>query len=385
MPTQLLRAALLGSAASVLALSGAAVPVRAAGVTGWHVRDIISVPGDSVQLNSVAAVSATDAWAAGGIAPAGLLSFQPLIMHWNGAAWQRMSLPGRILATLGTGQGLSVIRASRGSGVWAFDGLAGSWLHRAGSHWTAGRLPVRGAGSSRPVISAAVVISRANVWAFGFAVTAAGRVAPYAAHLRRGIWRLVALPGAGAVTAASAFSRASMWALTSGGPQTGTANALAHWNGRQWSPVSLPASLATGARLYSVLAAGPDSAWAGGGRPAGSTGPPGAVALWKAGAWQVWRLRRMTTSEVNVGFHLAAGGHGGCWAAAAGSGRGNWRMWHYTGGQWTRLPAVRTAGRHAYLGDVARVPRTASLWAVGERTVGHADQGVIAGYGPAAP
>src|ERR1017187_7437352 len=141
MPTQLLRAALLGSAASVLALSGAAVPVRAAGVTGWHVRDIISVPGDSVQLNSVAAVSATDGWAPGGIAPAGLLSFQPLIMHWNGAAWQRMSLPGRILATLGTGQGLSVIRASRGSGVWAFDGLAGSWLHRAGSHWTAGRLP----------------------------------------------------------------------------------------------------------------------------------------------------------------------------------------------------------------------------------------------------
>jgi hypothetical protein len=216
------------------------------------VRQIISVPGYSVQLNSVTAVSATDAWAAGGIAPTGSLSYQPLIMHWNGSAWQRISLPGSVRATVGNGQGLSVVRAARRSGIWSFDGLTGSWLHRAGSHWTAGHLPAPGAGSSPPAISAAVVISAANVWAFGFTVSATGQISPYAVHLRGGIWRLVALPGAGAVTAASAFSRARIWALIGGGPQTGTANALMHWHGGQWSPVSLPSSLATGARLYSA-------------------------------------------------------------------------------------------------------------------------------------
>jgi len=377
-------------AASLLALSAGSsgpvraartAPVRAAGPGGWHVRAIISVPGDSVQLNSVAAVSPSDAWAAGGVAATGSGRYRPLLVHWDGSAWQRVALPARILAELGTGQGLSVIGTWRAGGFWAFDGLNGTWLRHRRQSWSAGQLPVPAAGDSRPVITSAVVLSRARAWAFGFTVDRGGQEAPYAAHLRGGTWRAVAMPGSSSVTAASGSSRTGVWALIGGGPQTGTANTLLHWNGGQWSQVSLTASLANTTRLYSVLAVSRDSAWTGAGTPAGTTGPTGVTALWNGSAWQVRRLRRMLTPAVNAEFTLARDGQGGAWAAAGGFGKAHWQLWHYTRGQWTLPVNLNTSGIRAFLGGMALVPGTTSMWAAGERLVGSADQGMIAGYG----
>src|SRR5450755_1036892 len=107
-----LRVALL-LAASLLALSAGSSgpvraagpgPVRAAGPGGWHVRAIISVPGDSVQLNSVAAVSPSDAWAAGGVAATGSGRYRPLLVHWDGSAWQRVALPARVSVSSAPGE-----------------------------------------------------------------------------------------------------------------------------------------------------------------------------------------------------------------------------------------------------------------------------------------
>ncbi len=385
MPARFLRIALLLTAA-LLTLSAAAAPVRGAPVReaasgGWQVRAIISMPGDSVQLNSVAAVSRSDAWAAGGVAPTGSSRYQPLLVHWDGTAWRTVRLPARILAALGPGQGLSVIGAWRAGGFWAFDGLNGTWLRHRGRRWTAGRLPGPGAGDSAPVITSAVVLSRANVWAFGFSIDRGGQAAPYAAHLRAGTWRVVALPGSASVTDASASSRHSIWALIGGGPQTATANILLRWNGSQWNQVSMTASLASSTRLYSVLAVGGGSAWTGGGTPPRTTGPTGVAALWDGSGWQVSRLRRMLTPAVNAEFSLARDGQGGAWAAAGGFGPAHWQLWHYTGGQWMLPVNLNTTGTRAFLGGLARVPGTTSMWAVGERLAGSADQGMIAGYG----
>jgi hypothetical protein len=396
MPARWLRVALL-LAAPLLALSVAAVPVSAAGTArvrtaritrvravgpgGWHVRAIISMPGESVQLNGVAAVSPSDAWAAGGVAATGSGRYRPLLVHWDGTAWRSVALPARIRAALGTGQGLSVIGAWRAGGFWAFDGLDGTWLRHGRHGWTAGLLPVPAAGDSRPVITSAVVLGRAKVWAFGLTVNRRGQAAPYAAHLRGGTWRVVAMPGASSVTAASGSPRTGVWALIGGGPQTGTANSLLHWAGGQWQQVGLTGALANTARLYSVLAISRASAWTGPGTPAGTTGPTGVTALWNGSAWQVWRLRRMLTPAVNVEFTLARDGQGGAWAAAGGFGKAHWQLWHYSGGQWTLPVNLDTSGTRAFLGGMALVPGTTSMWAVGERLAGPADQGMIAGYG----
>ena len=339
------------------------------------------MPGDSVQLNSVAAVSRSDAWAAGGVAPTGSSRYQPLLVHWDGTAWQTVTLPARILAALGPGQGLSVIGTWRAGGFWAFDGLNGTWLRHRGQRWTAGRLPGPGTGGSTPVITSAVVLSRANVWAFGFSIDRGGQAAPYAAHLHGGIWQVVALPGAASVTDASASSRHSIWALIGGGPQTATANMLLHWNGSQWNQVSMTTWLASSARLYSVLAVGAGRAWTGGGTPPGTNGPTGVAALWNGSGWQVARLHRMLTPAVNVEFSLARDGQGGAWAAAGGFGTAHWQLWHYTGGQWMLPVNLNTTGHRAFLGGLALVPRTTTMWAVRERLVGPADQGMIAGDG----
>ena len=405
MPARFLRTA-LPLAAALLTLSAAAAPVGAAGARaagaraaearaagaraagaraaasgGWQVQTIISMPGDSVQLNGVAAVSRSDAWAAGGVAPTGSSRYQPLLVHWDGTAWRTVTLPARILAALGPGQGLSVIGTWRAGGFWAFDGLNGTWLRHRGRRWTAGRLPGPGAGGPAPVITSAAVLGRANVWAFGFSVGRGGQAAPYAAHLRGGSWHVVALPGAAGVTDASASSRHSIWALIAGGPQTATANMLLHWNGRQWNQVGLAASLASSARLYSVLAIGRDTAWTGGGTPPGTSGPTGVAARWNGSGWQVVRLHRMLTPAVNVEFSLARDGQGGVWAAAGGFGTAHWQLWHYTGGQWMLPVNLNTTGTRAFLGGLALVPRTTAMWAVGERLAGTADQGMIAGYG----
>ena len=360
---------------------GHAATARVAASGGWQVQKIISMPGDSVQLNSVTAVSRTDAWAAGGVAPTGSSRYQPLLVHWDGSAWQPVTLPARILAALGPGQGLSVIGAWRAGGFWAFDGLNGTWLRHHGQRWTAGQLPAPGAGGSTPVITSAVVLNRANVWAFGFSIERGGQAAPYAAHLRAGTWRVVALPGSASVTDASASSRHSIWALIGGGPQTATANILLHWNGSQWNQVSMTGSLAGSTRLYSVLAVGRGSAWTAGGTPPGTTGPTGVAALWNGSGWQVSRLHRMLTPAVNVEFSLARDGQGGAWAAVGGFGAAHWQLWHYAAGQWALPVNLDTTGTRAFLGGLARVPGTISLWAVGERLVGRADQGMIAGYG----
>ena len=369
------------STARVSTARGHAVTARVAASGGWQVRAVISIPGASVQLNSVAAVSRSDAWAAGGVAPTGSSRYQPLLVHWDGTGWRTVSLPARILAALGPGQGLSVIGAWRAGGFWAFDGLTGSWLRHRGQRCTAGQLPVPGAGDSTPVITSAVVLSRANVWAFGFSIDRGGQAAPYAVHLRAGTWRVVALPGPASVTDVSASSRHSIWALIGGGPQTATANILLHWNGRQWNQVSMAGPLASSTRLYSVLAAGGGSAWTGGGTPPGTPGPTGVVALWDGSGWLVSRLRGMLTPAVNVEFSMARDGQGGAWAAAGGFGPAHWQLWHYTGGQWMLPVNLNTTGSRAFLGGLARVPRTTSMWAVGEQLVGSADQGVIAGYG----
>jgi hypothetical protein len=391
MPARPLRVALICATASLLTLAAGIVPVNAAAPArartvaavrasgGWRVQTVISMPGDTVQLNSVTAVSLTNAWAAGGSAASGSESYQPLLEHWDGSAWHNIPLPGKVLRTLGTGQGLTVIGAWSASGFWAFDGLTGAWLRRGSRGWTAG-LPVAGAGDSRPVITSAVVLGRSDVWAFGLTVTGSGQAVPYAAHLRGRTWRLVTMPGTSGVTAASGFSRTSVWALMGGGPRTGTVNALLRWDGRQWNQVSLTATLASATRLYSVLAAGPDSAWTGGGTPPGTAGPPGVTALWDGSGWQVWPLSRMTL-PVNAEFTLVHDGQGGRWAAIGGFGQGLWQLWRWTGGRWGLPVNLKTGDSRAFLGGMALVPGTTALWAVGAREAGSADEGVIAAYG----
>ena len=71
-------------------------------------------------VTDVAAISPGDAWAVGSTAQAGHGNTQdePLVLHWNGARWRRVAVPG-----LG-GFYLTAVAASSASDVWAFAASA---------------------------------------------------------------------------------------------------------------------------------------------------------------------------------------------------------------------------------------------------------------------
>src|SRR6185437_14128266 len=73
----------------------------------------------SGQLNGIAAFSARDAWAVGsldiGQTRVSNMTNVPLMVHWNGSKWQRVSLP----KTPGTDVELTSIAGSSPDNVWA--------------------------------------------------------------------------------------------------------------------------------------------------------------------------------------------------------------------------------------------------------------------------
>ena len=108
--------ALFVGAGSQAALAGAAVSQAGA---GWRVvyRSTSKI---SNIVADVAAISPGDAWAVGSTAQAGHGNTQdePLVLHWNGVHWRRVTVPGL------AGFYLTAVAASSASDVWAFAASA---------------------------------------------------------------------------------------------------------------------------------------------------------------------------------------------------------------------------------------------------------------------
>lgn len=68
------------------------------------------------ELNGVYAISARNAWAVGGDIAPGFTGEQAIVLHWNGAKWLRVTVPG---AGPDTQTGLGAVAASSAANVWA--------------------------------------------------------------------------------------------------------------------------------------------------------------------------------------------------------------------------------------------------------------------------
>lgn len=103
------------------------------------------------QLNGVATISATDAWAVGTANPTGAQ-----IAHWNGKSWKQVSVSA-LPSPYGKVYALNAVSASSASNVWAV-GSGGNGetiaLHWNGKSWKRVRSPNRelrfSTGWSRP-------------------------------------------------------------------------------------------------------------------------------------------------------------------------------------------------------------------------------------------
>ena len=123
-------------------------------------------PRTNNRLNSVVAISSTDAWAVGYYFDYAVTPDQSFALHWNGAAWLQVETPN----VNSTGY-LNGIAAISSDDVWAvgyyYPGTAGQTLimHWDGISWSVVASPNR-VGYNE--LTAVTAISSDNVWAVGY-------------------------------------------------------------------------------------------------------------------------------------------------------------------------------------------------------------------------
>jgi hypothetical protein len=205
--------------------------------TAWRRASSPSVVG---ALEAVAATSAGNAWAVGLAGSSGGAGVpgnnSPLILHWNGATWKRVS------ANLAPGLGnLRGVAATSAGNAWAV-GCSGCLAEGAGvplierwngTRWTKVSAPSQDALAGFNGVTA---ISPTNAWAVGIPVGDAGSTTGIA-HWNGHTWKLVPSPNPGGqehVVGVAATSARNAWAVGETEATTPFKGVISHWNGSTW-------------------------------------------------------------------------------------------------------------------------------------------------------
>ncbi|MFJ4724776.1 hypothetical protein [Streptomyces luteogriseus] len=219
-------------------------------------------------LNEAVAFGPGQAWAVGADAVGREAPGFPLVLRWDGTAWERRNLPG----VRWQGELLSVAATSPTS-VWAVgrDAAGGARLLRYdGTTWGENRPP-------RGVALTKVVAGGGETWLIG-----SRDGAQVLLRWDGGGWRDVPVPP-GAVYGLHILAADDVWAAGA----TDSGAAVAHWDGQAWQQTivdGFPRSA-----VGSVLAVSPTEVWAGGtagfvGGPVGRPIPP-LLVRWDGQAW----------------------------------------------------------------------------------------------------
>ncbi len=226
----------------------------------WNGKSWKQVPGPQPggsqgrdELLSVTAISARDAWAVGDYATATIT--RPLVVHWNGRSWKRVAVPFPC-AGAATGGFLESVAATSAADVWA-AGNAGSCvsqrrvaliMHWNGRSWKRVRAASPGDIGGTELRGVAA-ISRRNAWAVGeYSVNGGGSARTLIEHWNGRSWRQVASPGLSSTVRASVLSGVAIsspgnaWAVGSIETPSPTREKVMvlHWNGRSWRQVRAP-------------------------------------------------------------------------------------------------------------------------------------------------
>ncbi|MEU3936975.1 hypothetical protein AB0E85_33815 [Streptomyces sp. NPDC029044] len=308
-------------------------------------------------LNEAVAFGPDRAWAVGADAVGREAPGFPLVLRWDGTAWQRQGLPG----IRWQGELLSVAGTSPAA-LWAVgrDTAGGTHLLRFdGEAWSESRPP-------RDVVLTKVVTGGGETWLIG---TRDGAQVLLRRDGRG--WQDVPAPP-GAVYGLHVLAADDVWAAG----ETASGAAVSHWDGRAWRQTvvdGFPRSA-----VGSVLAVSPTEVWAGGtagfvGGPVGRPIPP-LLVRWDGQTWN-----RVTVPTDFGGItSLAPSASGGLgWVSVARSQKwgppGSTPPWvpgpdflAWNGQAFTEYaePAVAGEGDSRTL-RLAPVPGTATVWSVG--------------------
>ncbi|HEY6278917.1 MAG TPA: hypothetical protein VIX86_21615 [Streptosporangiaceae bacterium] len=266
-------------------LLGLTVPASAATGSGWTV---VTPPASTAgaQLTGSYAVSDTDAWAVGGPASAGAA---PVALNWNGTAWSSVPTPTPSGST--PNWAFASVAASSASDAWAVGEQRSSCYRRCSlpslyEHWNGTAWSVV-AGPNEGPLNAVLDFSPTNAWAFadfvvlhwnGTAWSVVSGALPALAvsadgpndiwgiyrndqvtHYNGTSWSVYTLGGPiGTVfESVHALSPTDVWV---GGGIDGGGPVLEHFNGTSWKVMSTPSSF-SGAGVFAIAARSDSDVW----------------------------------------------------------------------------------------------------------------------------
>jgi hypothetical protein len=342
MITRLLgRAAAACAAVAMLSIASGAAPASAASTNEWRLN--YYAPKLTGGLYSVAAVSKTDAWAAGALYDGQTLLNKPYVLHWNGKSWATVSVPGS------AGYYASEIAAPAANDVWVFgmdanDSENQEVFHFNGSHWNAIAVP------QDVVLDNPVVLSATNVWTSGSTSCSGAAADPSCVtdmwHWNGNAW--TDYPISTSITGLAGTSTANLWAAGIAGQNenNGIGKLVAYkWNGAKWAEVSTPHPEVNGTAAAATDAT--SDVWLSGWTENAST----AFALrWNGHEWQQITAPRSLSPSNGV----TPDGNGGAWFGA-------WA--HWTGKTWVNGLPIASPVMGGDVDALVKIPGTSgSYW-----------------------
>jgi hypothetical protein len=262
-------------------------------------------------LTSVSADSASDAWAVGSYLSDVTGIRDTLILHWNGTAWSRVPSPS-------PGSRFNVLNGVSAAGpgnAWAVgfyrNQAAGALpliLHWNGTAWSRVTAPASGLPDTE--LNGVSTVSGRAAWAVGFAGTpATGQFGTLILRWNGTGWTRAASPDPSPqdsfLRGVTATAGGGAWAVGSYARGTTLRTLVLRWSAPSWTQVS-SASPAPAGRynlLTGVSVSGPGHAWAVGSNPDSSTGPAQTLVL----RWDGTRWPRVPSPDPGAGANQLTG------------------------------------------------------------------------------
>ncbi|MFC5745179.1 hypothetical protein [Actinomadura rugatobispora] len=281
------------------------------------------------------------------------------VLHWDGRAWRTEPVPPMRWSWY-MDLAAAHPRAAWIVGMGLADQVPAS-LYWNGARWRTAPLPVQGATQGWPGVAAE---PGGTAWAYvngPYAVPDANALLRF----ERGAWARKPSPIADGDIFLAIAVRSPRDVWLGAVPTSGGIAYTMHWNGRAWQRYDIPGSFSLG--KMSLLPISRSSAW-------------GYYAEqlwhWDGTAWsRVGQVPRYGMLPFPYAGSLVSDGQGGVWLghlAEATSGRAGYL--HWDGATWTTFlgPARTYQGQtvQAQVTDMAPIPGTRSMWAVGYEGTG---------------
>jgi hypothetical protein len=231
-------------------------------------------------------------------------------------------------------------------------------------------------GRSAIGITSTLVLGADEVWAFGARVNSREDAMPFAARFNGRRWKVTPMPRLLnlLVSAASAVSARDIWAVIGRGgqalfPPGPSGGALAHWDGRRWRLMPLPARLAGRGDPTSITAISGRDIWVGGGTQNSKLGLTESTAHWDGKTWQAATLPAAASRARCVLGSIVPGARGGpeglglCFVDQSPGLRS--RLWQRAAGRWSGPAQLRLTSGRSVITELAPAGHARSVWAVG--------------------